>query len=333
MYTTCLRDPVFWMIMKRVTDTCTLFKKMLPTYTHEDFDFPGVKVDRLTTEKLVTFMDEYDMDITNAMYLDNTELQKKSTDQIFVARMRRLNHHPFKVTVEVTSDKTVDAVVRVFLGPKFDCMGRQLSVNDKRLDMIEIDSFIYKLDTGKNTIVRNSVEMHGVIEQRPWTRNLWNRVMDMNEGGVKTLENYWYKTRLGFPHRLILPLGTLGGLPLQMYVIVTPVRMGTLLPMIDLNMMKERYACRWTSCVDTLPLGFPFDRHIDYTCFFTNNMKFADVMVYRKDLSWNTNSIKEVDMSDMVMKRDDLTYLDSDMLVRWSYKDVMLTSVDHMMRM
>lgn len=333
MYTTCLRDPVFWMIMKRVTDVCVLFKKMLPMYTREDYDFPGVKIERVVTDKLTTFIDEFDVDITNAVYLDNTELQKKSADQIFVARMRRLNHQPFKVTVDVASDKTVDAVVRVFLGPKYDCMGRQLSVNDKRLDMIEIDSFIYKLETGKNMIVRNSVEMHGVIEQRPWTRNIWNRVLDTTGGGVKTLENYWYKTRLGFPNRLLLPLGLRGGLPLQMYVIITPVRVGTLLPMIDLSIMKERYACRWASCIDTMPLGFPFDRPIDYSLFFTNNMKFADVMIYRKDLSTYTNTLKEVDLSDMIMKKDDLTYLDSDMLVRWSYKDVMLTSVDNMMRM
>nr|AAA29320.1 methionine-rich storage protein 1 [Manduca sexta] len=333
MYTTCLRDPVFWMIMKRVTNTFVMFKDLLPKYTHEELDFPGVKVEHITTDKLVTFMDEYDVDITNALYLDQNEIHKKHSDMIYVARMRRLNHHPFKVNIDVVSDKSVDAVVRIFLGPKFDCLGRLINLNDKRLDMVEIDSFLYKLETGKNTIVRNSLEMHGVIEQRPWIRNIWDKTFDNSGSGFKTVASWWYKTRHGFPHRLLLPLGRQGGLPLQLYVIVSPVRTGMVLPTIDMNTMKERHACRFTVCFDTMPLGFPFDRQIDMTYFFTNNMKFTDVMVYRKDLSTMSNTSKNIDTSNMVMKKDDLTYLDSDMLMHRTYKDVMMMSSDNMLRM
>lgn len=332
MYMTCLRDPAFWKILKRITDYFVLFKKMLPRYTREELSFTGVKIDQVTTDKLETFMDEYDLDITNAMYLDQAEMQKKRSDMVYVARMRRLNNHPFKVTIDITSEKAVDAVVRVFLGPKYDCMGRLMSVNDKRMDMVEIDSFIYKLDTGKNTIVRKSLEMHGVIGDRPWTRRMWDKTMDTTVDGDRMVDNWWYKSRIGFPHRLVLPLGLTGGLPLQMYVIVTPVRTGLLLPTVDMTIMKERRVCHWTICVDTMPLGFPFDREIDMTKFFTTNMKFADVMVYRKDMTM-MNSVKNVDTTDMVMKRDDLTYLDKDMLVRWSYRDVMLMSTDQMMRL
>ncbi|CAK1585075.1 unnamed protein product [Parnassius mnemosyne] len=334
MYTTCLRDPLFWRVMKRIVENVVLFKKLLPRYTRSEFDFPGVKVERLVTDKLVTFMDEYDMDITNALYLDESEMQKKRSDMTYVARMRRLNHHPFKVTLDVVSEKAVDAVVRIFIGPKYDCMGRLLNVNDKRLDMVEIDSFLYKLDTGKNTIVRNSIDMHGVIMDRPWTRNLFGlgTTTTTTINSDRVVDNWWYKTRLGFPHRLLLPLGRLGGLPLQMFVVVTPVREGYVLPTIDMGIMKDRRVCRWTTCIDNMPLGFPFDREIDINRFYTNNMKFADIMVFRKDLALS-NTVKDIDLSDMVMKRDDLTYLDTDMLVRWSYKDVMLMSTDQMRRM
>ncbi|XP_068617306.1 basic juvenile hormone-suppressible protein 1-like [Battus philenor] len=332
MYTTCLRDPVFWTVMKRMYEYVNLFKKLLPNYTRDELDFPGVKIERVVTDDLVTFMDEYDLDITNAVYLDEAEMQKKRADMTYVARMRRLNHHPFKVTIDVVSDKAVDAVVRVFIGPKYDCMGRLISINDKRLDMVEIDSFLYKLDTGKNTIVRNSIDMHGVLTDRPWTRNYFNTDTTTTINSDRVVDNYWYKTRIGFPHRLLLPLGQFGGLPLQFFVIVTPVRTGYVLPTIDQNVMKDRRVCRWTTCVDSMPLGFPFDREIDVTWFFTNNMKFYDVKVYRKDLGLS-NTVKNMDRSDMVMKRDDLTYLDTDMLVNWSYKDVMLMSTDKMQRM
>ncbi|XP_049872716.1 basic juvenile hormone-suppressible protein 1-like [Pectinophora gossypiella] len=333
MYTTCLRDPVFWRILKRIQDCFVLFKKMLPVYTRDEFDFPGIKVEGITTDKLVTFMDEYDVDITNAMWLDDAELKKKHSDMVFIGRKRRLNNHPFKVTIDVVSDKAVDAVVRIFLGPKFDCMGRLIGINDKRMDMFEIDSFLYKLDTGKNTIVRNSMEMHNVIGDRPMTRMIWDKVMDTT--GVvsgRMVDHWWFKSRVGFPHRLLLPLGMLGGMHMQLFVIVTPVRKGLVLPMIDIDMMKDRRVCYFTTCIDTMPLGFPFDRHIDVTKFFTPNMKFHDVKIYRKDLT-TMNAVKDVDMTDMVMKRDDLTMLDSDMMVRWSYRDVMLMSTDRMNRM
>jgi hypothetical protein len=329
MYTTCLRDPLFWKLMKRVTDVFVLYKKLLPVYTRDEFDFPGVKVEHVMTDKLTTFMDEYDLDATNAVYLDKSEMQKKRSDMIYVARMRRLNHHPFKVTVDVVSDKAVDAVVRIFMGPKFDCMGRLIDLNDKRFDMVEIDSFMYKLDTGKNTIVRDSVDMHGVIQQRPWTRRMWDRTVDTMGLGVKMIDSWWWKTRIGYPHRLLLPMGTRGGFHLQMYVIVTPVRTGLILPTLDQSIMKDRHSCRWTTCIDTMPLGFPFDRFIDETKFYTRNMKFTDIVIFYKDMTI-TNMVKDVDMSDMVMKRDDLTYLDTDLMMRRSYKDVMLMSVDNM---
>ncbi|CAF4849210.1 unnamed protein product [Pieris macdunnoughi] len=332
MYTTCLRDPLFWRVMKRITEHADLFKLYLPKYTRNELDFPGVRVDRITTDKLVTFMDEYDLDITNALYLDEAEIQKKKSDMTFVARMRRLNHHPFKVTVDVESEKAVDAVVRVFFGPKYDCMGRLLNFNDKRHDMLEIDSFLYKLQTGKNTIVRNSIEMHGVIGDREWTRRYFDNSGDTTGAYEKIIDSYWYKTRIGFPHRLLLPRGTVGGVEMQMFVIVTPVRTGMLLPTVDVNVMKDRHACRWTVCFDTMPLGFPFDRKIDMTDFFTTNMKFTDIKIFYKDMS-TSNSVKDMDTSDMILKRDDLTYYDKDMFMKWTYKDVMMMSADKMMRM
>ncbi|XP_061713967.1 basic juvenile hormone-suppressible protein 1-like [Cydia pomonella] len=338
MYTTCLRDPLYWRLMKRVHEMAHLYKTLLPKYTREELTFPGVKVESISTDKLVTFMDEYDIDISNAMYLDDSEMKKKNMDMVMIARQRRLNNHPFKVTVDVVSDKAADAIVRIFIGPKYDCMGRLLDVNRKRLDMIEIDSFLYKLDTGKNTIVRKSNEMHGVIEDRPMTRLMMDKDLGLDTNvGVDVrdrvmVDSWWHKSRRGFPSRLLLPLGRKGGMELQMFVIVTPVRTSLTIPSVDMSMMKERRTCFWTTCVDTMPLGFPFDREIDYTRFFTPNMLFTDILVFRKDMDL-ANVNRDVDMSNMVMRRDDLTILDKDMLMHRSYKDVMLMSVDNMMRM
>ncbi|KAA2238151.1 hypothetical protein F0L68_41555, partial [Solihabitans fulvus] len=162
--------------------------------------------------------------------------------------------------IDVMSDKTVDAVVRIFLGPKYDCMGRLMSVNDKRLDMFELDSFMYKLVNGKNTIVRSSMDMQGFIPEYLSTRRVMESEMMPSGDGQTMVKDWWCKSRNGFPQRLMLPLGTIGGLDMQMYVIVSPVRTGMLLPTLDMTMMKDRCACRWSSCISTMPLGYPFDR-------------------------------------------------------------------------
>ncbi|XP_063534821.1 basic juvenile hormone-suppressible protein 1-like [Cydia strobilella] len=306
MYSTTLRDPAFWRVMKRKLEVFQLFKMQLPKYTREELSFPGVKVEGVSTSELVTFIDTYDMDITNAVYLNETEVRNKKSDFLFVARQKRLNNHPFKVTINVSSVKPVDAVVRVFLGPKYDVLGRITDVNDKRLDMIEIDTFLQKLKSGKNSIVRNSTEFQGVIEDRPWTRPMWDASV---KGAGKIDENWWWKARIGFPRRLLLPLGTTGGMELQLFVVVTPVHTGYNLPMVDMHVINERRSGRWSTGFDEMPLGFPFDRAIDTTQFFTDNMKFIDVLVYHKEVEvpkdWETTT----------ERRDDLSVLDKDLFV------------------
>lgn len=313
---TCLRDPLYWKFLRRLTENTLLFKKLLPKYTREQLEFKGVNVEKITVDKLETFIDEHDVDITNLVYLNQDEYKKESVEKLFIARQRRLNQHPFKLTIDVLSDKATDAVVRVFLGPKYDCMGALLELEDKRHNMVEIDTFLYKLKNGKNTIVRNSKEMQHIIDNRIWTRKIWDKnftqdILKMDtelDRDVHT--NLWYKSRIGFPHRLMLPKGEAGGLEMQLYVIITPV--STTSGKSDGN----PETCRWSVCFDTKALGFPFDRHIDLANFYTKNMKFVDVKIYHKDLDV-LNVIKNVDTANTVFQRDDLTWtMDKDLLVK-----------------
>ncbi|KAA0845182.1 hypothetical protein EYC86_24050, partial [Enterobacter hormaechei] len=138
--------------------------------------------------------------------------------------------------------------------------------------------------------------------------------------------------RTGFPHRMLLPMGRRGGMPMQMFVIVTPVVKDKLMNLVDMDTMRDRKVCRFTVCMDTLPLGFPFDREIRMAHFFTNNMKMTDVMIFHKDMD-TMNGSKMMDMTHMVMKRDDLTYMDHDMLVKSRFRDAFLMDDDHMTRM
>ncbi|XP_022823233.1 basic juvenile hormone-suppressible protein 2 [Spodoptera litura] len=319
-YQTALRDPVFYMLQKRIIDLVCLYKLRLPSYTKEDLYFPGVKIDNVNVDKLVTYFDDYLMDMTNAVYLTEDELKKTRSDMKFFVRKRRLNHQPFKVTFDILSDKSVDCVVRVFLGPKKDHMGRLIDININRLNFVELDTFLYKLTTGKNTIVRNSYDMHNLVRDRIMTRDLWKKVesiTDMRDFFVKDLRNY----HTGFPTRLLLPKGFVGGMHMMLYVIVTPLKLvdNVDLNVLDVNRKDFVYDFRSTVLLDKMPLGFPFDRRIDLGNFFTPNMKFVDVTIFHKKQTcdmktrWNRYVLKNYNLVDRTPIESDTYFVDTDL--------------------
>ncbi|XP_073961459.1 basic juvenile hormone-suppressible protein 2-like [Choristoneura fumiferana] len=310
-YQTALRDPVFYMLQKRLVNLVALFKKRLPCYTKEELLFPGVKIDNVVVDKLVTYFDDYLMDMTNAVILNEEEIKKTKSDMTFLVRKRRLNHQPFKVTLDVISDKAVDCVIRIFLGPKEDHLNRLIDINHNRLNFVELDSFLHKLKSGKNTIVRTSTDMHNLVRDRIMTRDLWKKVdtiTDIRDLFIKDLRNYM----TGFPTRLLLPRGKVGGMKMMIYCIVTPLRLVENIDMnlLDTNRKDLTMDFRSTTLLDKMPLGFPLDRHIDVTKFFTPNMKFVDVTIFHKKMvcdmktRWNKYVLKHYDMVDWTEKYD-----------------------------
>lgn len=298
-----------------------MFKKRLPCYTKEELYFPGVKIDNVFVDKLFTYFDDYLMDMTNAVTLNEEELKKGSSNMAFFVRKRRLNHQPFKVSLEVLSDKAVDCVVRIFLGPKEDSFGRLIDINNNRLNFVEIDSFVYKLNTGKNTIVRKSGEMHNLVPDRIMTRDFWKKVesiTDMGELFFKDMKNSF----TGFPTRLLLPKGSTTGLPMMVYVVVSPLKLVDNVDMssvLDPSMKNFSVDFRSTVLLDKMPLGFPLDRYIDVANFFTPNMKFVDVMIFHKKqtcdmkLRWDKWVLKDYNMANKIPIESGTYIVDTDL--------------------
>ncbi|KAG7312332.1 Basic juvenile hormone-suppressible protein 2 [Plutella xylostella] len=285
-YQTALRDPVFWRLQKRIVDFLILFKRRLPCYTREELHFPGVKIDNIVVDKLVTYFDDFMMDMTNAVMLSDEELKKTKTDMKFLVRKRRLNHQPFKVTFEVLSDKTTDCIVRIFLGPKKDVYGRLIDINRNRLNFVELDTFVYKLNTGKNVIVRDSMDMHNLVRDRVFTHDWWKKldtVGDIHQLYIRDLKNY----NTGFPTRLLLPKGHVGGMEFMLYCIVSPLR---IVENVDQTLIRDTtrkdflVQYRSTVLLDKMALGYPLDRHIDVARFFTPNMKIVEVKIFHKKM-------------------------------------------------
>lgn len=72
-FQTSLRDPVFWMIWKRVLSLFTLWQEQLPLYKPEELALPSVQIKKVEVDKLVTYFELSRVNVTNHLHLDEQE--------------------------------------------------------------------------------------------------------------------------------------------------------------------------------------------------------------------------------------------------------------------
>ncbi|KAL1394530.1 hypothetical protein pipiens_003032 [Culex pipiens pipiens] len=277
-FETTLRDPVFYSLWDRLLDFYYLFKSYLPYYTFDDLSFKGVVIKDVVIDKLLTYFDFFDADISNVIPMTNVN---KFWDLSVIGRTKRLNHKPFTYTLDVMSEFKGKGVVRVFLGPKFD---KFLDLEYYRKYFVEIDQYLVDLIVGKNTFVRNSRDFFWSVKDRTMYTDLYKKIMTSFEGKDKFILDM-SEAHCGFPDRLILPKGWPSGLAMQFYFIITPYTTTTE-GVKDLSFFDKYFSCGVGTGLryfDTLPMGFPFDREIDFTYWYTKNMMFKDVFIYHTD--------------------------------------------------
>lgn len=102
--------------------------------------FEGVKVENVEVSKLHTYMENFEFSVSSTI---NVVKEEDIAGVNMHVRQPRLNHRPFTYKIEVTSDKTVDAYVRVFLVPKTNYLGEELALNERRHYAVELDRFLY----------------------------------------------------------------------------------------------------------------------------------------------------------------------------------------------
>jgi Hemocyanin, ig-like domain len=269
------------------------FKDNLPSYTHDELDFPGVKIDDVEVDKLVTYFDKFDADITNAVDVEvyDEKLAGSKTfgriahyngeDFVIKARQWRLNHVPFTFKLHVTSDKVTKGVIRVYLGPKFNTYGQVYGVDENRENFFLLDVFPVDFVVGKNTFVRDSQQFTMFVKDRTSFYELYKQVMSAYSGTGK-FELDQTEAHCGFPSRLMLPKGKKGGMPFQFYFIVSPYH-APITPQYE--GYDEYVSCGISSgakYLDSLPFGYPFDREIHESVWFTPNMYYYDVNIFHK---------------------------------------------------
>nr|AUO15580.1 hexamerin-like protein 1 [Gryllotalpa sp. XZ-2017] len=275
-FETAMRDPVYYRIVERILKLFHQYKALLHSYTRDELIFPGVKIENVETDKLVTFVDEYVFDLNSFLAVASDEEAHKLDIRV---RQPRLNHKPFSVRVTVDSDKNTRVGVRFFLAPKYDYLGHELSLEERRQHAVEIDRFLYDLKSGKNTIERSSRDSNAVVPDQTITRVLLKKVED----GLQGREPFYVDSshrHCGFPERLLLPKGSRQGTPFTLFVAISP---------FSGESMETHRA--YVSCgagfgyqkVDDKPLGFPLDRVIkNHEDFFVPNFYAEEVIVFHK---------------------------------------------------
>ncbi|GAB0094123.1 hypothetical protein DMENIID0001_093510 [Sergentomyia squamirostris] len=270
-FETAMRDPMFYQLYKRFLKFYWQFKDHLPYYTYEEIFVPGMKIENIEVDKLVTYFDKFEADITNAVDIEvydekmpMSEMMKfgkvaqyQGQEFMIKASQYRLNHLPFTMKFDILSDKAMKAFVKVFIGPKYDMYGNLYDINENRENFYELDHWTVDLKVGMNKIMHSSTDFMMYMKDRTTFYDLYKHVM-MAMKGQYDFTMDMKEAHCLLPSRLMLPKGKKGGMPFQLFFYVAP--------------MMENFH----------PFGYPLDRKINEQYWFTPNMKYYDVMIFHK---------------------------------------------------
>ncbi|XP_033208028.1 hexamerin-like [Belonocnema kinseyi] len=234
---TTLRDPAFYVLFKRILGLYKHYQESLPAYQYNDVVLQGVKVQKIDISQLVTYFQDYIVNLENAGLQGVFEKEQKKTQYGNIdikGLLKRLDHQPYEYQIYAQSQKAIpNAVVRVYLGPKFDHEGLPIDINTNRMDFVELDQFFYDLVEGQNVITRNSRQSSIHSADVPSVDEILHHV----ETAAHAQNPHFMlepQQVYGFPSRLSLPKGTYGGFPFQLFVVIfagkQPFHYGPILP-------------------------------------------------------------------------------------------------------
>lgn len=141
-----------------------------------------------------------------------------------------------------------------------------------------LDNFYVDLVAGENFIERWSNDFSWFEKDNHETYyELYKRVM-LAVSGTTEFQLKGNKGHCGFPSRLMLPKGQVGGMTFQLFFIVVPYNKAT-----DYDHTLSCGVGFNPRNLDTFAFGYPFDREINRASLYTtSNMKFYDVKIYHR---------------------------------------------------
>jgi hypothetical protein len=281
---TAMRDPIFYRWHKHVDDIFLLHKERLAPYTDQQLNYPGITVTALQlqpdngrTNVFNTFWQQSDVNLAKGMDF-------VPRGDVF-ARFTHLQHVPYSINIQVNNDSGAPrlGMVRVFLAPKTDERGGQMSFREQRRFMVEIDKFVANIKPGQNTLRRKSTQSTVTIPYERTFRNL-----DSRPGGNQ--EASFNFCGCGWPHHMLIPKGTAQGLPSELFVMVSNYEQDRVNQDLagTCNDAASYCGIRDRLYPDRRAMGYPFDRlgrqgADTLASFMTPNMRSQDVSVVFND--------------------------------------------------
>jgi len=149
---TAVKDPAFYQLYTKVIQLFYQYQNSLPAYQYNDIVLPGVSIQDVQISPLVTFFNDYYVDLNGAIaqqqssqqqQIHHQQQQQQQQQPQIQAQLKRLDHKPYEYKITVQSEENISgAVIRVYAGPKYDYQGKPISISQHRQQFVELDQFI-----------------------------------------------------------------------------------------------------------------------------------------------------------------------------------------------
>ncbi|XP_075980272.1 acidic juvenile hormone-suppressible protein 1-like [Anticarsia gemmatalis] len=281
-YQTALRDPVYYMIWKRVLGLFNQWQEQLPYYKTEELALPQVAIQKVEVDKLMTYFENTYMNVTNHLYANEEEVKQGRELVSVLVQRPRLNHKEFQIRVNVNSEVAKTVVVRLFLAPKYDGQGSEIPLHINSQNFFLFDEFVHELPAGESVITRDSVDNWNTARKELDSFQVYESVLKAltNKGQfvVDQVENM-----VKFPHHLVLPKGRVGGMPYIMMVYISEYRAPATPYGTGFDPTASLGCGSGARYITDEPLGFPVNRPLyAWQVEDLHNLHFQDVLIYHK---------------------------------------------------
>lgn len=159
--TVASRDPALYVLLKQINRIIHKYQESLPAHQWNDIVLPGVQIEKVGVTKLMTYFEDFLVNLNNAGIqgtqenlvknkISKTQQEQKQQETEGQQRglnikglLKRLNHLPYEIEIVAQSQQNIpNAIVRVFIGPKLTHEGLPIDINTNRAEFVQLDQWV-----------------------------------------------------------------------------------------------------------------------------------------------------------------------------------------------
>ncbi|XP_034481933.1 larval serum protein 1 alpha chain [Drosophila innubila] len=247
---TMLRDPRFYFYADRILYAYRSYRSAFQPNYRQLVRPTDLRILEVQVSPLITYEEPVDIDVSNLLHSRHFFFGNQFMwPQAMQVRKRRLQQRPFRINLQLESNKTQSIILRTYLTTSGGNMNEE--------PFYQLDSFLTVLHAGNNFINRESIDFSGMIGDHISITELYHYVRLAERDQFDFPLNITIPS-CGFPRRLILPRGgATKGLSMRLFVLATPYNYRARQEN-ELNCDFSNGVSSW----DELPFGYPFERFV-----------------------------------------------------------------------